>query len=150
MKGFAFNIRKPIFENRNVRKALTYAFDFEWSNRNLFYNAYTRTKSFFDNSELSSQKLPSKAELKILNKYKERIPNEVFNTVYSPPNTEVEGNSLRNNLRIARRILKNEGWIIRDDKLINKDTKEQLKFEILLRSPLFERIVLPMKRNLNK
>ena len=61
MQGFAFNIRKPIFENRNVRKALTYAFDFEWSNRNLFYNAYTRTKSFFDNSELSSQKLPKQS-----------------------------------------------------------------------------------------
>ena len=150
MQGFAFNTRKPIFKNRNVRKALTYAFDFEWSNRNLFYNAYTRTKSFFDNSELSSQKLPSKAELKILNKYKDSIPNEVFNTVYSPPNTEIEGNSLRNNLRIARRILKQEGWIIKNDLLTNQKTGQIFEFEILLRSQLFERIVLPMKRNLKK
>ena len=113
MQGFAFNTRKPIFKNRNVRKALTYAFDFEWSNRNLFYNAYTRTKSFFDNSELSSQKLQVKTELKILNKYKGSIPDEIFNTVYSPPNTEIEGNSLRNNLRIARRILKQKGGLLR-------------------------------------
>ena len=125
MQGFAFNTRKSIFKNRNVRKALTYAFDFEWSNRNLFYNAYTRTKSFFDNSELSSQKLPSKAELRILNKYKDSIPNEVFNTVYSPPNTEIEGNSLRNNLRIARRILKQEGWVIKNDLLTNQ---KQVKY----------------------
>ena len=150
MQGFAFNIRKNIFKNRNVRKALSYAFDFEWSNRNLFYGAYTRTKSFFDNSELSSQSLPNKKELQILNKYKGKIPDEIFNSVFSPPNTELEDNSLRKNLRIARRILKNEGWVIKDELLTNENTGEILEFEILLRSPLFERIVLPMKRNLKK
>jgi len=95
MQGFAFNIRKNIFKNRNVRKALSYAFDFEWSNRNLFYGAYTRTKSFFDNSELSSQSLPNKKEIQILNKYKGKIPDEIFNSVFSPPNTELEDNSLK-------------------------------------------------------
>ncbi len=149
MQGFAFNTRKSIFQNRNVRKALTYTFDFEWSNRNLFYGAYTRTKSFFDNSELSSQSLPSKDELAILNKYKDEIPEEIFTTIYKPPNTDEE-NGLRKNLRIARRILKKEGWVIKDDVLKHKETGETFKFEILLRSPLFERIVLPMKRNLNK
>ena len=113
MQGFAFNTRKSIFKNRDIRKALTYSFDFEWSNRNLFYGAYTRTKSFFDNSELSSQKLPSKDELAILNKYKGEIPEEIFTTIYKPPNTDEE-NGLRKNLRIARRILKKEGWVIKD------------------------------------
>ena len=94
MQGFAYNTRKTIFKNRNVRKALTYAFDFEWSNRNLFYNAYTRTKSFFDNSELSSQNLPSDDELKILEKYRGKIPDEVFTSIYTPPNT-AEENGLR-------------------------------------------------------
>ena len=150
MQGFAYNIRKPIFKNRNVRKALTYAFDFEWSNKNLFYNAYTRTKSFFDNSELSSQSLPSKKELGILAQYKDRIPSEVFKEIYNPPRTDLEENGLRKNLRKARRILKNEGWVIQNDILVNKQTGEQFKFEILLRSPLFERIVLPLKRNLKK
>ena len=149
MQGFAFNTRKSIFENRNVRKALTYAFDFEWSNRNLFYNAYTRTKSFFDNSELSSQSLPSKEELTILDNYKGKIPDEVFTTIFTPPNTG-EANGIRKNLRMARRLLKKEGWIIKDDVLTNKNTGEVFEFEILLRSPLFERIVLPMKRNLKK
>ena len=149
MQGFAYNTRKTIFKNRNVRKALTYAFDFEWSNRNLFYNAYTRTKSFFDNSELSSQNLPSDDELKILEKYRGKIPDEVFTSVYTPPNT-AEENGLRKNLRIARRLLKQEGWIIKDDVLTNEKTGEIFEFEILLRSPLFERIVLPMKRNLKK
>ncbi len=150
MQGFAFNIRKNIFKNRNVRKALSYAFDFEWSNRNLFYGAYTRTKSFFDNSELSSQSLPNKKELKILENYRGKVPDEVFDTVFSPPNTENQENGLRKNLRIARRILKNEGWVIKNDILTNSKTNEVLEFEILLRSPLFERIVLPMKRNLKK
>jgi microcin C transport system substrate-binding protein len=150
MQGFAFNLRKPIFKNRNVRKALSYAFDFEWSNKNLFYGAYKRTKSFFDNSELSSQELPNKKELKILENYKGQIPNEVFNEIYSPPTTAGNQNTLRGNLRIARRILKEEGWIIKNDILINKETREPLKFEILLRSPLFERIVLPLKRNYKK
>ena len=150
MQGFAFNLRKPIFQNRNVRKALSYAFDFEWSNKNLFYGAYKRTKSFFDNSELSSQNLPDKKELKVLEKYKNLIPGEVFDTIYSPPTTKGENNSLRGNLRIARRILKQEGWVIKDDILINNLTNEPLQFEILLRSPLFERIVLPLKRNFKK
>ena len=150
MQGFAFNTRKPIFKNRNVRKALTYAFDFEWSNKNLFYNAYTRTKSFFDNSELSSQSYPSKKELKILSKFKDKIPPEIFNEIYQPPRTDDKENGLRKNLRTARRILKDEGWIIQNDMLTNKITGEVLKFEILLRSPLFERIVLPLKRNFKK
>ena len=99
MQGFAFNIRKPIFKNRNVRKALTYAFDFEWSNKNLFYNAYTRTKSFFDNSELSSQSYPSKKELKILSKFKDKIPPEIFNEIYQPPRTDDKENGLRKKLK---------------------------------------------------
>ena len=149
MQGFAFNIRKPIFKNKNVRKAISYAFDFEWSNKNLFYNAYTRTKSFFDNSELSSQSLPTIAELKILEPYKDKVPKEVFSEIFSPPRTDIEANGLRKNLRIARRILKDEGWIIKDDVLTNS-SGDIFSFEILLRSPLFERIVLPLKRNLNK
>ena len=149
MQGFAFNMRKSVFKNRNVRKALTYAFDFEWSNRNLFYNAYTRTKSFFDNSNLSSQNFPSDEELIILEQYRGKIPDEVFTSIYTPPNTDNE-NGLRKNLRVARRLLKKEGWIIKDGLLTNESTGEIFKFEILLRSPLFERIVLPMKRNLKK
>ena len=74
----------------------------------------------------------------------------IFNEIYQPPRTDDKENGLRKNLRTARRILKDEGWIIQNDMLTNKITGEVLKFEILLRSPLFERIVLPLKRNFKK
>ena len=138
MQGFAFNMRNSLFKNRNVRKALTYTFDFEWSNRNLFYNAYTRTK-VFDNSELASQNLPSDKELAILENYRGKIPDDVFTTIFSPPNTDQE-NGLRKNLRVARRLLKKEGWIIQNDVLTNKQTGEVFQFEILLRSPLLKEL----------
>ena len=78
MQGFAFNIRKDIFKDRRVRKALSFAFDFEWSNKNLFYDAYIRTDSFFENSELASTGLPSKEELYYLNPYLDILPKEIF------------------------------------------------------------------------
>ena len=106
----------------------------------------TQEQKAIDNSELSSQNLPNNEEIEILKKLEGKIPNEVFTEIYTPPNTEIEGNSLRNNLRVARRILKEEGWI-KNDLLTNKNTGEIFEFEILLRSQLFERIVLPMKRN---
>ena len=111
---------------------------------------HSESKSFFDNSDLSSQSLPTEKELEILSRYRDRIPSEIFKEIYNPPRTDLEENGLRKNLRKARRILKNEGWVIQNDILVNKETGEQFKFEILLRSPLFERIVLPLKRNFKK
>ena len=106
-------------------------------------------KSFFDNSDLSSQSLPSKDELAILEQYRGEIPDEVFNTIFSPPNTNDE-NGLRKNLRIARRLLKKEGWIIKNDKLTNEKQEKFLNLRFFS-GPLFSReIVLPMKRNLKK
>ena len=78
MQGFAFNMRNSLFKNRNVRKALTYTFDLSGPTEIFFYNAYTRTKSFFDNSELASQNLPSDKELAILENYRGKIPDDVF------------------------------------------------------------------------
>ena len=83
MQAFAFNTRKDIFKDKRVRKALSYAFDFEWTNKNLFYGAYKRTDSFFENSELSSNGLPSKEELAYLNPYMDLLPKEIFNTEYT-------------------------------------------------------------------
>ena len=110
---------------------------------------HTPGQKVFDNSELASQNLPSQEELKILENYRGKIPDEVFTKIYTPPSTEEE-NGLRKNLRTARRLLKKEGWVIKNDVLTNEKTGEIFEFEILLRSPLFERIVLPMKRNLKK
>ena len=126
MQCFVFNIRKPIFQDRRVREALGYAFDFEWSNKNLFYGQYIRTKSFFDNSELASSGLPSPEELKILEPFRGKIPDEVFTKAFTLPTTDGSGNN-RANLRQADALLKPAGWIIKDGKRVNKETGEALQ-----------------------
>jgi microcin C transport system substrate-binding protein len=147
MQCFVFNTRRSLFKDRKVREALAYAFDFEWTNKNLFYGQYTRSTSFFSNSELASSGLPGQEELKILENYRNRLPHEVFEKVYQPPKTDSSGN-IRNNIRIALRLLKQAGWEIKGKKLVNKKTGDPFNFEILLIDPTFERVVLPFKRNL--
>ena len=149
MQCFAFNIRKDIFKDRRVRQALGYAFDFEWSNKTLFYGQYFRTKSYFDNSELASTGLPSPEELKILEPLRGKIPDEVFTKEYKLPVTDGSGNN-RANLREADALLNSAGWIIKDGKRVNKDTGAPLTFEILLDNPLFERLALPFAQNLKR
>ncbi len=149
MQGFVFNLRRPMFRDPRVRRALGYAFDFEWSNKTLFYGQYTRTRSYFDNSELAARGLPSSEELAILEPFRGRIPDEVFTTEYQPPRSDGTG-SIRRNLRQAIVLLKQAGWEIRDGKLTNAETGERLAFEILLVQPSFERIVLPFKKNLER
>ena len=148
MQAFAFNTRKDIFADKRVRKALSFAFDFEWTNKNLFYGAYKRTDSFFENSELASSGLPSKAELAYLNPYIDQLPKEIFNEEYSNPKTDGSG-FIRNELQEATKLLQEAGWKLRDGKLENSNG-EPFEFEILLVSPAFERIVLPFIDNLEK
>jgi len=149
MQGFFINTRREIFKDRVVRKALNYAFDFEWTNKILFFDQYKRTASFFSNSDLASSDLPSKEELELLDPFKNQLPNEIFNTIYENPINDGSGN-VRKNLRIADKLLYDAGWIIKDGKRINKETGIPLKFTILLVSPEFERIALPYARNLKK
>ena len=149
MQAFAYNVRKDIFQNKKVREALSYAFDFEWTNTNLFYGAYKRTNSFFENSELASSKMPMGEELKLLNDYINELPSEVFDKSFNLPKTDGSG-FIRKELAKATSLLKEAGWIIEENQLINIETGKHFKFEILLRSPAFERIVLPFKDNLQK
>ena len=148
MQAFAFNTRKDIFADKRVRKALSFAFDFEWTNKNLFYGAYKRTDSFFENSELASSGLPSQAELAYLNPYIDQLPKEIFNEEYSNPKTDGSG-FIRNELQEATKLLQEAGWKLKDGKLENSN-EEPFEFEILLVSPAFERIVLPFIDNLEK
>jgi microcin C transport system substrate-binding protein len=149
MQGFVFNMRRPLFQDRRVRRALNYAFDFEWSNKTLFYGQYTRTKSYFDNSDLASSGLPQGAELALLEKYRDKLPKEVFDTVYTNPVTDGSGN-IRPNLRIANKMLAEAGWTVdpKTHKLTNAKTGAVFRFEIMLVQPAFERIALPFKQNL--
>ena len=149
MQGYVYNLRRPLFQDRRVRQALAYAFDFEWSNRNLFYSQYKRTKSYFDNSELASSGLPSPEELAILEPLRDQIPEEVFTQTYQPPVTE-DTKQQRDNLRKALELLQQAGWIFKDRKLVRAETGEPFKFEILLVQPGFERITLPFVQNLER
>ena len=151
MQAFAFNTRRALFQDRTVREALAYAFDFEWSNRTLFYGQYERTRSYFDNSELAATGLPSPAELAILGPYRGLLSKEVFTKAYKPPANDGSGR-IRANLREASKLLRKAGWNIDKTtrKLTHKATGRTLAFEILLVSPLFERIVLPFAKNLSR
>ncbi len=149
MQGFVFNTRKSIFRDRRVRWALAHAFDFEWTNKVLFYGAYTRTDSYFENSELEAQGLPSPAERELLEPWRDRLPPEVFTRDYEPPRTDGSGN-IRPNLRKALRLLREAGWEIRNGRLTHRETGEVMRFEILLVSPSFERVVGPFVKNLKR
>ena len=149
MQGLVYNTRRAIFKDKAVRQALAYAFDFEWSNKNLFYGQYTRTRSYFDNSELAATGLPGPDELALLEPFRGKIPDEVFTTEYNPPKNATPG-KIRKGLRTASKILKAAGWIIKDKKRVNAKSGVELKFEIILSSPISERIILPFVKNLER
>lgn len=149
MQGYVYNTRRPVFQDPRVRQALAYAFDFEWTNKNLFYGAYTRTKSYFSNSELASRGLPGPAELEVLAPFRDQVPPAVFTEEYQPPTTDGSGN-VRNNLLTAHKMLAEAGWAVQDRKLVHEKTGAPLEFEILLDDPSFERVTLPFVKNLER
>jgi len=148
MQGFAFNLRREIFQDRRVRKALSLAFDFEWSNRSLFYGQYTANDSYFANSELAARGLPSAAELKLLDPFKAGLPPEVF----TQPVEELAKSTpdLRERLRTALRLLGEAGWQIKDGVMTQPASGRQLRFVVTLVSPAFQRVVEPYVDNLKK
>ena len=146
MQGFVFNLRKPYFQDVRVREAISLLFDFEWANAKLFHGAYTRTASYFDNSELAAQGEPDAAELELLTPLRDQLPAAAFGPAYIPPTTDGSGN-LREQRRKAYALLQEAGWQIVDDQLVNPEG-EPLSFEFLLVQAEFERVLLPFKRNL--
>jgi microcin C transport system substrate-binding protein len=150
MQGFAYNTRKPLFQDPKLRDALTYLFDFEWTNKNLFYGAYTRSRSYFSNSDLAATGTPSAEELKLLEPLKDAIPPEVFTTEYNPPKTDGSGD-IRGNLRAALKLLGESGWSVKNGKMVNAKG-QTLQFEFLLSQDQadFQRVVLPFAQNLKR
>ncbi|SFT93375.1 extracellular solute-binding protein [Pseudomonas marincola] len=146
MQGFIFNIRRPLFKDPRVREALGLLFDFEWANKQLFNGAYTRTDSYFDNSELAAQGLPSPAELKLLEPLREQIPPKVFTDEFINPVTDASG-MIRDHQRRAYQLLQEAGWRVVDDKMVDAQGSP-VSFEFLLAQTEFERVLLPFKRNL--
>jgi len=146
MQAYIFNLRKPIFQDIRVRKALNLLFDFEWSNRQLFFNSYQRTVSYFQGSELAATDLPDSEELKLLEPLKDDLPAQLFKQVFTLPQTDGSG-MIRNNKRLAYRLLTEAGFKIVDDKMITPSGLP-FKFEFMNHQASLERVLLPFKRNL--
>lgn len=173
-QGYYMNTRKKVFQDPRVRRAMNLAFDFEWANKNIFYGLYTRTNSYFDNSELASKNLPTGRELEILTELKDKLPPEVFTAEWKNPLSDATGID-RKNLAEASKLLRESGWTARSEKIddpscgffckilttiglrstrtetvLRNAAGEQLAFEILLDSPTWDRIVQPYKGTLEK
>ncbi|MBE8219839.1 MAG: ABC transporter substrate-binding protein [Alphaproteobacteria bacterium] len=153
MQAFVYNTRRGRFGDARVREALNLAFDFEWTNKNLFYGQYARTNSFFQRSELAAHGLPSPQELALLEPLRHKIPPRVFTTPYANPKNERAGD-IRQHLRRARALLEQAGWVLQDNQLKRKGESdgegEVFTIEFLLVQPAFERIIAPYIQNLAK
>ena len=147
MQAFIFNTRRSPFDDARVREALNWAYDFEWTNKNLFYGQYARTGSFFEGSELAATGKPDAAELKFLEPLRGQIPDKTFGLRIANPVADGSGN-IRTHLRKARALLEEAGWKIDAGKL--KRGSAQFEMEFLLVQPAFERIVAPYIRNLER
>ncbi len=149
MQAFAFNIRRAKFQDPRIRLAFNFAFDFEEMNKQIFFGQYKRIKSYFEGTELASSGLPEGRELEILETVRDKVPPEVFTTVYSNP---VGGNpqAVRGNLREAVRLFKEAGYEIRNERLVNTKTGEPYTVEFLAEDPSFERVFLFYKPSLDR
>ncbi|NBD94924.1 MAG: ABC transporter substrate-binding protein [Gammaproteobacteria bacterium] len=149
MQAFVFNTRRPVFSYARVREAINYLFDFEWTRANLFYGQYERTESYFSNSELASSGLPSDAELALLEPYRGQVPERVFSQEFDPPETDGSGR-IRRHLREALRLFAEAGWRLEDGQLVNEETGDPMRFELLYRQADLIRIIQPFVGNLER
>jgi microcin C transport system substrate-binding protein len=148
MQAFVLNLRREQFKDARLRRAFNYAFDFEEMNKQLFYGQYKRINSYFEGTELASSGLPEGTELEILETVRDKVPADVFSKPYVNP---VGGNpeSVRANLRESARLLKEAGFEVRDQKLVDAAGKP-VTVEILVQDPSAERIALFYKPSLER
>ena len=152
-QGFMFNTRLAKFKDKRVRQAIGLAMDYEWMNRQLFYQAYTRVRGYFVGSDFEAKGLPAPDELVLLQSLRDKLPPEVFTeSVPLPPQTNLDpasGHTLRDHLRQARDLLAQAGWTYRDGALRN-DKGEAFTLEFLDNSGSMGRVVTPYAKNLEK
>ncbi|MDI5891951.1 extracellular solute-binding protein [Halomonas rhizosphaerae] len=146
MQAYVMNLRRDKFQDVRVREALNLAFDFEWLNRNLFYGAYQRTESYFANSEMAAEGLPSEAELALLEPHREALPERVFDEPLPIEHPE----EMRPRLARALELLNQAGYVVRDGVMTHLDSGAPLTLEVLLFDSQFERVVQPLLQNLAK
>ena len=149
MQGFIFNTRRDKFSDRRVREAIDLTLDFEWMNGTLFYNAYSRNKSFFEETEFEAAGLPAGSELKLLEPYRNQLPETLFTQAYTVGKTDGSGFS-RERLIRAQQLLNEAGWVMRDGHRVNAKTGEKLTIEFLMTQRTFERVIGIMRHNLSK
>jgi len=147
-QGIWLNTRQPILQDIRVRKALEYAFNFEWTNETLFYNAYKRTDSFFENTEMQASGLPEGAELALLEEFRDQLPAEVFLEAPHAPYIGASTPRDRQALRRAGRLLDDAGWTVGDDGLRRNAAGEVLALEFPEDSRSMERVMVPFIENL--
>jgi microcin C transport system substrate-binding protein len=149
MQAFAFNIRREKFQDPLMRLAFNYAFNFEEMNRQLFFDQYKRIASYFAGTELAATGLPSGPELELLEALRDKVPPEVFTKTYTNPVNE-NPEAVRNNLREAVQLLKQAGYEVRDQQLVNAKTGEPYAIEFLSEGVGFERVPLFYKSSLDR
>ncbi|WP_040896241.1 extracellular solute-binding protein [Vibrio brasiliensis] len=145
--GFVFNIQTDVFKDPKVREAITYALDFEWMNKNLFYSENSRTRSYFQNTDYASVGLPSEAEKAVLEPIKDKIPPRVYTEEYQPPKTDGSGR-IRSQMRTAFKLFKQAGWELKNKVMTNTKTGEAMQFELLIYNPNVETYAIPFQKNL--
>ncbi|NOH72908.1 ABC transporter substrate-binding protein [Vibrio pectenicida] len=148
-KGFVFNTQREVFKDARVREALSYAMDFEWMNKNMFYGQYSRTRSYFQNTDYEAKGLPSEKERKVLEPFKNAIPPRALTQEFEPPKTDGSGH-IRAQMRVAFKLLKEAGWELKNKVLTNSKTGEPFSFELMIYSPTDERIATPLQNNMKR
>lgn len=139
--GLVFNTRREIFKDRKVRQALTEMFDFNWANKNLFYNMYQRIQSYFPNTPFAATGIPENEEKSLLEPYKSQVPAEVFTTPFTLPEHKNE-QAIRKSADKALSLLKEAGWEIKNQKLLNSKTGKPFVFEALIYDQNTEKVFL--------
>ena len=149
LQGFVFNLRKEKFRDRRVRMAINLAFDFEWSNKDLFYGQYQRIDSYFSNTELAAHGKPEGRELELLEQFRDHLPARIFGEKPQAPSTRPP-NSIRDNMVAAKRLLDDAGWTLGSDGVLTNGQGLRLEIDFLLAQKEFERILAPFARNLER
>lgn len=152
LQFFGFNTRLEKFADSRVREAIGLAFNFEWANEKLFYNQYERIYSLFSNTDLAATDIPKGAELQILKKFKDQLPDDIFSQSYQNPDNSTPEKQ-RANLKKAVKLLNEAGYDFVNGKMTNLKTKEPLTIEVLSNSAngaSFTRVMLPFIENLRK
>lgn len=149
LQAFIFNMRKPVFSDVRVREAIALMFDFEWTNKSIFYNQYVRSHSFFNNTDLAAPLLPTKAEKAFFKPHLSSLPDGFLKESFAYSQTQGDGN-IRSEITKALALLEAAGWVLDEGKLKQKETGAPFAFEIMQDSRTMDRLIQPFLRNLER